>query len=417
VSKKNIEFLTTEIFILDKQFDSQIKRGTQIEDVINNINGYTKLNVSFVEGGAINSKYLVNVKGSIFFMNQARELDNYLRKSILEAMSFYKNNKNFTLEIEKNNGILKFEIETSRLYIARIDLIIFWNVFAYLLVSAVAIIFAKNQIKSIDSLKNFINDFSFLEKENNDFKPTGAKEIREMGRAFLNIINKMKYLLNSRTVMLAQISHDLRTPLTRMKLQTEFIGDKAMADFFKKDLGEMEGLINEYILFAKGESDGEYTEINTKNFFDNIIDDYKRSNYNNISISYSLNTKTCRVRENAFKRAINNLINNSLKYSEKKIILSVKTIRQRLLVTIEDDGNGISEKDLKKIKKPFFTSEERIKQGVSGSGLGLSIAQQVVSAHRGDIKFLKSDKLGGLMVILTIPINNKKTKNVAKNKR
>jgi two-component system osmolarity sensor histidine kinase EnvZ len=202
-----------------------------------------------------------------------------------------------------------------------------------------------------------------------------------------------------------------------MKLQTEFIDDKVIVDFLKKDLGEMEELINEYILFAKGENDGEYTEINTKNFFDNIIDDYRRSNYNNISISYSLNTKTCRVRENAFKRAINNLINNSLKYSKKKIILSVKTIRQRLLVTIEDDGNGISEDDLKKIKKPFFTSKERSEQGASGSGLGLSIAQQVALAHRGNIKFLKSDKLGGLMVILTIPINNKKTKNVAKNKK
>jgi two-component system osmolarity sensor histidine kinase EnvZ len=345
------------------------------------------------------------------------ELNNHLDRIILEKMSLYRDAGSFVLEIRKADGILKFNIALNRLYIIRVDLIVFWNVFSFLVISAIAIIFVKNQIRSIDSLKKIVSDFSFLEKENSNFKPTGAKEIREMGVAFLNIINKMKKLLNSRTMMLAQISHDLRTPLTRMKLQTEFIEDKAMADFFRKDLEEMEELINEYILFAKGESDGERAEVNVKNFFDNIVNDYRRSGYSSISISYNLDSKSCFINENSFKRAINNIINNSLKYGRREIVLGVKTTKQKLLIAVEDDGDGISNNSLKKIERLFFMSNKEDGSRAQGNGLGLSIVRQIVSGHRGSIKLLKSKKLGGLMVSVIIPIknNNRKGGNVAKN--
>jgi two-component system osmolarity sensor histidine kinase EnvZ len=415
VSRKNLEFLATEIFSINKQFDTQIKIGLEINEIVNYINDYSEFKISFAKGGSINEKYLTNRKKYkvIFFTNQLLELSKYVNKSIVERTSLYKKNKNFILEIEKNMGVLTFDIKSYKLRIMRIDLVIFWNILSFFFVSTIAVLFAKNQIRSINELKNFINDFSFLEKENNNFKPRGAKEIREMGKAVLNIINKMKYLLNSRTVMLAQISHDLRTPLTRMKLQTEFIEDKIMADFFKKDLNEMEELINEYILFAKGEINSEYTKINIKKFFDDIINDYKRNNYNNITIDYNLANKTCFVKQNSLKRAINNLINNSLRYSKKKIMLNIETTKQKFLITVEDDGEGVLNKDLKNIGKPAFVSNK----DSSGNGLGLSIVQQIVVSHRGTIEFLTSKKLGGLKIIITIPLNNKNDKNVARNKK
>ena len=190
-----------------------------------------------------------------------------------------------------------------------------------------------------------------------------------------------------------------------MKLQTELLDDNEIAGFFKQDLNEMEKMINEYLSFAKGEIIGNYELTNIIDFFDEIIFEYKRSGYKNIRAFYDIQDKNVYIRKDLFKRCINNLINNSLRYRVSNIHINVKTRKTRLIVAVEDDGSGLSTDLLKKIKKSYYHHVNKDSKRNS-TGLGLSIVEHIIDMHNGKIHFTKSRKLGGLCVILLIPIRN-----------
>jgi two-component system osmolarity sensor histidine kinase EnvZ len=395
--RQNTEVLGAEIFALNSEYE---ERG------IDKLSIFADIEASFTERQTIGSKNLVEYRpyNNLVFDNPLRLLENKLFILNIGKIRLYRYNKSsYNIEIEKDGGVLTFTVAKNRIFIKRFDLIVFWNILSFLALGCITVLFMKNQIRSINKLKTFANEFSYLEKENSNFKPTGAREIREMGIAFINVIKKMKHLTNMRTTMLAQISHDLRTPLTRMKLQVEFIEDESVAGFFRKDLEEMEKLINEYLLFAKGENENDYKNVIIKEFFDNVCGDYRRSGYKNVKIIYDLGIKTVNLKIDSFRRCINNLINNSLKYCRKNIEIYVKSANDQLTVLVEDDGNGVSDEFLSKIKLPFYGTNKN-----NGFGLGLSIVQNVVNMHRGKIYFSRSNKLGGLSVKLEIPIINKR---------
>ena len=403
-SKQNVDILVTEIFILNNRFDSFVLENKQVNNkIINELNIFSNVKIYFTKDKEI--KKTINYDGNRYlFFNPIKQLKNELYVLNFGDVGFYKKDENYyVVDIEKDNGVLSFEIKRDRIFIKRVDLIIFWNLFAFFTISGISLIFLKNQLRSIEKLKNFANDFSYLEKDNTNFKPTGAKEIREMGSAFVNVVHKMKQLINNRTTMLAQISHDLRTPLTRMKLQLEFVDDESMKNFFKQDLEEMEKMIDEYLLFAKGESEDKFKKVNIQSFFDSIINDYKRSNYN-VLINYNLKKEYIYIKEDSFKRCINNLINNSLKYYKKNINITVKTNLTNMIVNVEDDGCGISKEFLNKVKIPYYKLS---KDNSKNMGLGLSIVQNIVNIHKGKM-FFKTSSLGGLNVELIIPIKEQK---------
>ena len=279
-SKQNVDILITEIFILNNRFDDFISKNNIVNnDIIDELNIFSNIKIYFTENKKLNNLISYDGKRYLFF-NPIKQLKNELYVLNFGDVGFYKKDEDYyVIDIEKHNGVLSFEVKNDRIFIKRVDLIIFWNLFAFFAISGISLIFLRNQLRSVEKLKDFANDFSYLEKDNTNFKPTGAKEIREMGNAFINVVHKMKQLINNRTTMLAQISHDLRTPLTRMKLQLEFVDDENMKKFFKQDLEEMEKMIDEYLLFAKGESEDNFKKVDIKLFFDSIISDYKRSNY------------------------------------------------------------------------------------------------------------------------------------------
>jgi two-component system osmolarity sensor histidine kinase EnvZ len=398
-AKQNIEILITEISILNNEYDKKINENYDSHYIVDNLNIFTDIKITFAKRDFVKNKDFVN--HNFIFKNSIKQLQNKLNTLNVGGINIYKNANMFDIELEKNNGVLIFTVHKSRIFVQRFDLIIFWNIFPFFVTGYITLLFIKNQIRSINKLKNFANEFSYLEKDNNSFKPTGAKEIREMGIAFMNMTRKIKKILNTRTTMLAQISHDMRTPLTRMKLQTEFIEDEDISKFFKQDLEEMEKMINEYLLFTKGESENNYNKVEIKTFFNNILLDYKRSNYNNIKIIYDLLEKNMYIKVDSFKRCINNLINNSLKYCRKDIEITVKTTSTMLGVIIEDDGVGVPEGFFDKIKLAFYRQEGS--EG-DGFGLGLFIVKNIVNMHDGKIYFSKSDRFGGLSVKLDIPI-------------
>ena len=397
-SKQNVDILTREIYILNKRYDELLHDKKSNTEIVRELAIFTDIDIYFSTGKTLNSFITYSEHNNIFY-NPIRQLKNELYVLNSGRIDFYRQNEDYyVVEIEKDDGILSFQIQKNRIFIKRVDLIIFWNLFTFFVVSTISLIFLKNQIRSVEKLKDFANDFSYLEKDNTSFKPTGAKEIREMGNAFINVVHKMKQLINNRTTMLAQISHDLRTPLTRMKLQIEFIENQEIANYFRQDLEEMEKLINEYLLFAKGESGDKFRKVNIKNFFDIIINEYSRSHYN-INIRYDLKQRTARLKIDSFKRCINNLINNALKYYKNKINITVKTTDNTMLVNVEDDGCGISKEFINKVKMPFY----KLNNNIKGMGLGLSIVQNIVNMHHGRM-FFKTSSLGGLNVELVIPI-------------
>lgn len=407
MSRSNIDNLVKEIIDIKEKYRKCLPPKCSRHKLLLNINLSKRMEVNIFNSNNLeeNLLNLKNYKKYVIFRPTAY-LKSKLKEQNLSVTNFINESGNYKIFLKEGEDILEFNIEKNYIIVSRISLMIFWNALAFVLIGIIAYFFVKNQVKSIETLKNFANDFSYLEKDNTNFKPTGADEIREVGFAFLNLVKKMKSLIVSRTTMLAQISHDLRTPVTRMKLQTEFVDDKEIADFFKQDLDEMEKMINEYLSFTKGEIVNSYELINVTEFFDGIVFEYKRSGYKNINISYDIDCDYIYVRSDLFKRCINNLINNSLRYRVSRIHINVKTTQTQLTVEVEDDGAGLTTDLLKKVKKPYYSTDNNSKKG--NIGLGLSIVQHVVDMHNGKVYFTKSKKFGGLCVVLIIPIKNTK---------
>lgn len=405
---KNISIITDEILGINEIYNELQLKYRDREIIINKLNIFKNIIVNLSDRQ--NSEQHVNSNWLIIVNKPIKNFIEKLNNLDIGEITFYKKNNDFySLEINKNDVILSFLIHKDRIFVKRMDLIIFWNLLSFFIVSFIAIIFIRNQVRSIKALEKFANDFSYLEKSNDNFKPKGAKEIREVGNAFMKLIKRFKQLISTRTTMLAQISHDLRTPLARIKLQMEFIDDKEIVEFFRQNIEEMEKMINEYLLFAKGEIENDFKQVNIKNFFDKIVEDYKKNGYN-IGISYNLHSKITYLKVDSFRRCINNLVNNALNYKKNIVHISIKTNKQFLIINVEDDGNGIPDKFIDKVKNPFFT----LNNNCNNVGLGLSIVKNIVSIHRGRMFFKKSTSYNGLNVELNIPIfkNKKSVKNV-----
>jgi two-component system osmolarity sensor histidine kinase EnvZ len=204
--------------------------------------------------------------------------------------------------------------------------------------------------------------------------------------------------LNQRSEMLSGISHDLRTPLTRMKLQTAFIKDKSLANKLTEDINEMEKMLNEYLQFTSSSFLEKDELFNLSNLIDEII-----RKYNNQNITKSVPSKVYfNGRKNLIKRCLNNLIDNSTKYGDKlNIELSKKKIH--LVIKVEDDGPGIPESEYENVFKPFYKIDKGRADSKSSVGLGLSIASDIIRSHGGNIKLNKSS-LNGLEVKIFLPV-------------
>ena len=197
--------------------------------------------------------------------------------------------------------------------------------------------------------------------------------------------------------MLSGISHDLRTPLTRLKLQLAMLNQKELSNKMSKDIDEMEKMLNDYLQFAKTQSQEEKKEINLRELFDTIREGF--SNYDlevlvdgNISFN---------GRPLALKRSFENIIHNALTYG-KKASINVQKSSNRVMITVEDDGPGVSEDQYKNIFKPFFRLDKSRSLNKSGVGLGLAIVEDVINSHGGNI-FLGKSKLNGLQVKISLP--------------
>jgi two-component system osmolarity sensor histidine kinase EnvZ len=300
------------------------------------------------------------------------------------------------LRIKYQSGYFKFLIPRDRITSSSARIFALWITVPALIMVFISLIFLKNQTRPITNLAKAAEKFGRGE-EIEEFKPSGAAEIRQAGYEFDKMRKRIIRHLNQRSDMLSGISHDLRTPLTRMKLQVAFITDKNLANKLSEDINEMEKMLNEYLQFTSSSHLEKDEQFDLSNLLDEVI-----KKYDNKDISSSISPRLYfSGRKNLIKRSINNLIDNAIKYA-KKVNISINKSNNNIFIIIEDDGPGIPEKEYNNVFKPFYKIDKGRADSKSSVGLGLSIASDVIRSHGGNIKLSKSS-MNGLAVKIFLP--------------
>ncbi len=329
-------------------------------------------------------------------------IDRSLRRELKNKnLNYYFNTTNFKevidLKIGYSKGYFQFYIPKERLTSSSARVFGLWITVPAILMITIAIIFLKNQTRPIIKLAEASERFGRGE-EVEEFRPSGALEIRKAGLEFNKMRERIMRHLNQRSEMLSGISHDLRTPLTRIKLQLEMIKDKNLSYKLSTDVDEMEKMLNEYLQFASIGAKDKTETFDLSEILENIIKKYENTN-----IVKDFDSKIYfNGRKNLVRRCINNLIDNSLKYG-KKIKIIVQKQKTNIILYIEDDGPGIPKSEYENVIKPFYKIDKSRSESKSSVGLGLSISSDIIKSHGGDISFGKSN-LGGLKVIISLPV-------------
>ena len=301
------------------------------------------------------------------------------------------------IRIKYEDGYIKFLVPRDRVTSSSARIFALWITVPALIMVLISLVFLKNQTRPITNLARAAEKFGKGE-EIEEFKPSGASEIRRAGYEFDKMRKRIIRHLNQRSEMLSGISHDLRTPLTRMKLQTAFIKENDISQKLTEDINEMEKMLNEYLQFTNLSYKEKDELFNLSQLIAEIIE-----RYDNKNISKNLSPRVyINGRKNLIKRCINNLIDNSIKYGNKvKIELAKKNTN--LFIKIEDDGPGIPENEYDNVFKPFYKINKSRADSKSSVGLGLSIASDIIRSHGGYIKLEKSS-LNGLGVKIFLPV-------------
>ena len=301
------------------------------------------------------------------------------------------------IRIKYPTGYFKFLVPKDRVTSSSARIFALWITLPAILVIFIAILFLKNQTRPITKLAEASERFGRGE-EIEEYRPSGALEIRKAGLEFDRMRKRILRHLNQRSEMLSGISHDLRTPLTRIKLQLAFIKDADISKKLKNDVDEMEKMLNEYLQFSRSNFTEKSEEFNLSELVNETINKYE-----NINISISQEKEIFFTgRKNLIKRCLNNLIENAQGFA-KNIKISNEKTKRNILINIEDDGPGIPSSEYENVFKPFYKIDKSRNQKKSSVGLGLSITSDIIRSHGGNIELGKSD-LGGLKIKIVLPV-------------
>ena len=334
----------------------------------------------------------------MFFSN----LDKTLRRALNESLDVpfwfdttrYPNHIDVRVQVE--DGYLRFIAARERVFAPSGFMFIFWLTTATLILSLVSYFFIKNQTKPIRELADAADAFG-KGIPLDGYKPSGASEVRRAGQSFLKMRQRIQRHIEQRTMMLAGVSHDLRTPLTRLKLQLAMQEDNEETRAAKGDVEDMQIMLDGYLDFARGLENTEVETVNLLNYLKNIVKNKNDVRLKEDSIVDDFNVQ---IRPVALRRALMNLISNSIKYADGCDI-SVTQLSDRFQIHIDDSGPGIALEDRKSAFKAFNRLDEARTQNIEGVGLGLSIAKDIAQIHGGSLK-LDDSPLGGLRATLSL---------------
>ena len=304
------------------------------------------------------------------------------------------------IRVKLDDAVMHVIARRSQTYASNSHIFLLWMVGTSLVLLTVAILFLRNQIKPIVRLSEAADSFGKGRPPPADFRPRGAREVRQAAHAFIEMRNRIERYVEQRTVMLAGVSHDLRTVLTRFKLQLAMFEETPELEAMHADVDEMQAMLEDYMAFAKGDSG----EAIVRTDIGEILSEVKSQAHTPKPIEVEIKEAplVVPVRRHAFKRAVANLVNNAARFAEH---INVSAAKQNgaLTVSVEDDGPGIPEGERVEVFRPFYRLDHARSQDSGSTGLGLAIARDIARIHGGDIALSRS-ALGGLKAVLKVPV-------------
>ena len=404
--------IITSVIFYQTSWNIISKRLT--ESVVADINVIVKLIKQDLEAEAIeiaekDFKMKINIQknskvDNIIFIDQRGILSKRLNQALVNI------NKTFTYDlsdidkgvkivIQLDKDLLLINVDKDRLYSETAFVFLLWMIFASIILLIVSYFLMSKQIRPLKRLSIIAETFG-RGLDAPELQSSGASEIRQTANAFNQMRTRIKRFLKQRTDMLAGVSHDLRTPLTRMKLQLSLLKDEKAKKELELDINEMTAMLDSYVSFVRSEAPEPIEKINLNKFLQEIINNVNKENFK-INL-YEKNIVQTSGRPLQLKRAFQNIIDNSIRYSDK-LEIEIFTNNEGCSILFEDNGTGIPSKNYEDVFKPFFTLDPSRNKLKGESGLGLAITRDIIRSHGGEIK-LGESKFGGLKSILLLPI-------------
>jgi two-component system, OmpR family, osmolarity sensor histidine kinase EnvZ len=303
------------------------------------------------------------------------------------------------IRIKLDDAVMRVFAPRRAAYVSNSHIFLAWMVGTSLVLITVAVLFLRNQIRPILRLADAAESFG-KGREVPDFRPRGAREVRRAALAFIEMKRRIERTLEQRTAMLAGVSHDLRTILTRFKLELALIGDSPELEAMKKDVDEMGRMLEAYLAFARGDSGEQSAPTDMGAFLEELKADAERNGHKSSVHFHGHPIVT--VRPAAFKRCLANLVSNAARFA-RSISITGHRDHRWLSITVDDDGPGIAPHQREEVFKPFLRLDDARNQDEGGTGLGLAIARDIARSHGGDI-ILSDSPLGGLRATVRVPV-------------
>ena len=304
------------------------------------------------------------------------------------------------IRIKLDTAVMHVIARRSQAYASNSQIFLLWMVGTSLVLLTVAILFLRNQIKPILRLAEAAESFGKGRPPPDDFRPRGAREVRQAAHAFVEMRNRIERHVEQRTIMLAGVSHDLRTVLTRFKLQLALFEDSPELEAMRADVDEMQAMLEDYMAFAKGDGGEEIVRADIGEILGEVKSQAHGAKH--VEVEVKDGPLIVPVRRHAFKRAIANLVNNAARFAEHVNVSATKQ-NGALTIEVEDDGPGIPEAEHEQVFRPFYRLDHARNQDSGSTGLGLAIARDIARIHGGDIALSRSP-LGGLKAVLKVPV-------------
>lgn len=383
-------------FVVDAM--SPLPPPDEVKDISRRARGLLHMIITYEAGNILTNASKAEPRDRVE-VTLANAMDERVRRPFqIDTIS---RNRRVVVEVQLADGVLAIDVHQKRLYSSTPYIFLMWMVGSSLVLFAIAIVFMRNQIRPIRRLAIAARDFG-MGREVEEFRPEGAAEVRQAAEAFRQMRERLRGQFAQRTEMLAGVSHDLRTPLTRMKLQLAMLGDDDEIDELKSDVQDMERMVEGYLAFARGE--GTETPVQT-DLIALVADAVTAEKRDGSTISLVLpapDRLVVEVRPQALKRALANLITNAKRYATA-IDVTMEASEELVQITVDDDGPGIPIESREDAFKAFFRLDASRNPETGGTGLGLTIARDIARNHGGDLS-LEESPAGGLRARIRLPV-------------
>ena len=388
--------LAREIGLVTDLYDRSDKSEAAIKEIESVVNKRLRLGLKIVHGGQL-PEPITRTLYSIVDNKMTKYLERETGRPFWINSTATDGKIEFQLEAEKG-VIFRMRADEERAYASGTMVLLFWMLLSSLVLLSIAVVFLRNQIHPIVELAKAAQSFG-IGRDVAEFKPSGATEVRQAGLAFVDMKSRIARQVEQRTAMLAGVSHDLRTILTRFKLELAFLGDGPKIRPLKEDVEEMRLMLEAYMAFVRGDG-GEKTEaVNLAQMFNSVASAVARGKSH---VALDVQDVDVSIKPNAFRRLISNLLGNAVRYA-KNVEVKGGIENRQLMIFFDDDGPGIPLESREDAFRPFVRLDNARNLDEPGTGLGLAIARDIAHAHGGEIK-LDESPAGGLRAVVQIPV-------------